>query len=54
MFLDGKEIISRWNHHGPTPDETEVTITGDVHKIVIHYCQADGYLELAFDWQGAL
>lgn len=51
VFLDGKEVISRWNHHGPTPDETEVTITGDVHRIVIHYCQADGYLELAFDLQ---
>lgn len=51
VFLDGKEVISRWNHHGPTPDATEVEVTEGVHEFVVHYCQEDGASALDFGWQ---
>jgi len=51
VFLDGREVISRWNHHGPTPDETEVDIPEGVHEWVVHYCQESGASALAFAWR---
>ena len=51
VFLDGKEVISRWNHHGPTPDRTEVEIAAGVHEFVIHYCQESGASALEFNWE---
>ncbi|HUU97081.1 MAG TPA: right-handed parallel beta-helix repeat-containing protein [Phycisphaerae bacterium] len=51
LFLDGKEVISRWNHHGPTPDRTEVEIAAGVHEFVIHYCQESGASALEFAWE---
>lgn len=50
LFLDGREIISRWNHHGPTPDEAEVTVTKGIHKIEVQYCQEDGAAALRINW----
>lgn len=50
LFLDGEEIISRWNHHGPTPDETTVGVTSGIHKIEVHYCQEDGAAALRVNW----
>lgn len=50
VFLDGKEVISRWNHHGPTPDRTEVKIRRGVHEFIIHYCQQTGASALEFGW----
>jgi len=51
VFLDGKEVISRWNHHGPTSDRTEVKIRPGVHRFVIHYCQESGASALEFNWR---
>jgi len=51
VFLDGKEIISRWNHHGPTPDTAELEIAEGVHDIEVHYCQEDGASALTVAWQ---
>ncbi len=50
VFLNGKEVISRWNHHGPTPDSTEVKIRRGVHEFIIHYCQQTGASALEFGW----
>ena len=51
VFLDGKEVISRWNHHGATPDAAEVEVTEGVHEFVVHYFQEDGGSALDFGWQ---
>lgn len=51
VFFDGKEVISRWTHHGPTPDQTEIDIAPGVHGFVIHYCQEGGASALTFGWQ---
>ncbi|MFQ5807097.1 MAG: right-handed parallel beta-helix repeat-containing protein [Phycisphaerae bacterium] len=51
VFLDGKEVISRWTHHGPTPDRTEIEIAQGGHEFVIHYCQEGGASALTFGWQ---
>lgn len=50
VFLDGKEIISRWDHHGPTPDEVEVDVADGVHKVEVHYCQETGAWALTLGW----
>jgi len=51
VFLDGKEVISRWNHHGPTPDHSDVAISAGVHEWTVYYCQEDGASALMFNWQ---
>ncbi|MBP7934381.1 MAG: hypothetical protein KA354_07000 [Phycisphaerae bacterium] len=51
VFLDGKEVISRWNHHGTTPDAAEVDVAEGVHEFIVHYCQEDGASTLDFGWQ---
>jgi len=51
VFLDGQEVVSRWNHHGPTPDQSEVEISRGVHEWTVHYCQEDGASALVFNWQ---
>ena len=51
VFVDRKEVISRWNHHGPTPDRTEVKLASGVHTFVIHYCQESGASALEFSWE---
>ncbi|HOW71469.1 MAG TPA: right-handed parallel beta-helix repeat-containing protein [Phycisphaerae bacterium] len=51
VFLDGKEVISRWNHHGTMSDATEVDVAEGVHEFVVHYCQEDGASTLDFGWQ---
>ena len=50
LRLDGKEIISRWNHHGPTPDAATVAVTGGVHTLEVQYCQEDGAAALRVSW----
>lgn len=50
LFLDGQEIISRWNHHGPTPDEATLVVTGGVHSLQVQYCQEDGAAALRVTW----
>ncbi len=51
VFVDGREAISRWNHHGPTPDSAEVDLAAGVHEFVVHYCQESGASALNFTWQ---
>ena len=51
VFLDAKEIITRWNHHGPTPDTAELEIAEGVHDIEVQYCQEDGASALTVGWQ---
>lgn len=51
VLVDGKEIISRWNHHGPTPDEEAVTLAEGVHDIRVEYCQESGAAVLRVDWR---
>ena len=50
LMLDGREIISRWNHHGPTPDEAALAVTGGLHTLEIQYCQEDGAAALRVSW----
>jgi hypothetical protein len=50
LFLDGKEIISRWNHHGPTPDEVTVSLDPGPHTLRVEYCQEDGAAVLRLNW----
>lgn len=51
VFVDGKEIISRWNHHGPTPDEAAIDLDDKVHEIRVEYCQESGAAVLRLDWR---
>lgn len=51
LFVDGKEVISRWNHHGATPDEAAVELAAGVHEIVVHYCQEFGGCVLLVGWE---
>jgi hypothetical protein len=51
VFVDGKELISRWNHHGPTPDEEAITLSEGVHEIRVEYCQESGAAVLRVDWR---
>ena len=51
LFVDGKEVISRWNHHGATPDEAAVELTAGMHEIVVHYCQEFGGCVLLVGWE---
>ena len=51
VFVDGKEVISRWNNHSPTGDEAEVDLTEGVHEFVVHYCQEGGASALSIGWQ---
>ena len=51
VFLDGREVISRWNHHGPTRDQTEVEVSAGVHEFIVHYCQEGGASALSLSWQ---
>jgi hypothetical protein len=50
VFVDGREVISRWNHHGPTPDEVSVPLEEGVHEIRVEYCQEGGAAILRLDW----
>ncbi len=50
LFLDGKGIVSRWNHHGPTPDEATVAVPGGIHTLQVQYCQEDGAAALRVTW----
>ncbi len=51
LFINDKEVISRWNHHGPAPDEAEVELDQGLHRIRVHYCQEDGASALSFSLQ---
>lgn len=51
VFVDGHELISRWNHHGPTPDEAAISLTAGVHTIRVQYCQESGAAVLRVDWR---
>ena len=51
VFVDGDEVISRWNHHGPTRDETVVSLKPGVHAIRVEYCQESGAAVLQVDWR---
>jgi parallel beta-helix repeat protein len=53
LLIDGKELISRWNHHGPTLDEEAVTLSAGVHEIQVDYCQESGAAILKVDWRRA-
>jgi len=50
LLLDGREIISRWNHHGPTADAATLTVTGGIHTVEVQYCQEDGAAALRVQW----
>ena len=50
VYLDGRAIISRWNHHGATADEARVRIKKGVHDLRVEYCQADGAAVLRLHW----
>lgn len=51
LYVDGKEVISRWNHHGATPDEATVDLNAGVHEIVVHYSQEFGGCVLRLSWE---
>lgn len=51
ILLDGKEVLKRWNNHGPTPDQVEIDITEGVHTWTVEYCQETGAYALAFNWR---
>jgi len=51
VFVDGKEVISRWNHHGAEADEATLDLDEKVHEIRVEYCQEDGGAVLRFDWR---
>lgn len=51
LFVNGKEVISHWNHHGPAPDQAEVELDSGIHRFVVHYCQEDGASALSFSLQ---
>lgn len=51
LFVDGKEVISRWNHHGAASDESTVDLSAGVHEIVVHYCQEFGGCVLLVNWE---
>jgi parallel beta-helix repeat protein len=51
LFVDGKELISRWNHHGPTADEAAITLNEGVHDIRVEYCQESGAAVLQVNWR---
>ena len=50
LFVDDKQIISRWNHHGPTSDNAAMNLDGGPHRIRVEYCQEDGAAVLRLDW----
>ena len=51
LFVDGEEVISRWNHHGPTKDEAAINLKPGVHQIRVEYCQESGAAVLQVDWR---
>jgi parallel beta-helix repeat protein len=50
LFVDDRQIISRWNHHGPTSDNAAVSLDAGSHAIRVEYCQEDGAAVLRLDW----
>jgi parallel beta-helix repeat protein len=53
VFVDGKLVIDRWNHHGATPDTAVVELTEGVHALRVEYCQESGGAVLRVDWNRA-
>jgi hypothetical protein len=51
VFVDGKEIISRWDHHSGTADSVELPISAGTHDLRVEYCQEDGAAQLRVDWK---
>jgi hypothetical protein len=51
LLVDGKPVIDRWNHHGPTPDSATVELSAGVHDLRVEYCQEAGAAVLRLDWR---
>jgi hypothetical protein len=51
LFIDGRETISRWNHHGATADRKLVVVSPGVHDLRVEYFQEDGAATLQVDWK---
>ena len=51
VSLDGREVLARWNRHGPARDQAEIEIPAGVHEFAVHYCQEGGASALSFSWQ---
>jgi parallel beta-helix repeat protein len=50
VLLDGKMVVNNWTHHGATGDSGQISVTGGVHEIEVHYCQEDGGAALSVHW----
>lgn len=51
VYVDGRMIIDRWNHHGATADSASIFMDDGPHTIRVEYCQEDGGAILKFDWR---
>jgi len=50
LFVDGKLLIQRWDHHGATPDNVPIDLDTGAHTFRVEYCQEDGAAVLRVDW----
>jgi parallel beta-helix repeat protein len=50
VYVDDKEIINNWTHHGATGDSATIDLDTGVHVIRVNYCQEDGGAALSLLW----
>ena len=54
LYFDGTQVISNWNNHGRTVDDTEVDmVAGKWYPVRLEYYQATGGAEVAFRWSAS-
>ncbi len=51
VYVDGRIVVNRWNHHGPTTDNAPVNLDAGPHTIRVEYCQEDGGAVLQIAWK---
>jgi len=54
VFVDGEQVIERWDIHGPTPDSATFKIDRDrAVELKVEHFEKDGYATLVFDIEAA-
>jgi hypothetical protein len=54
VFVDGKQVIERWDIHGPTPDAAVFEVDRDREvELKVEHFENDGYATLVFDIEAA-
>jgi parallel beta-helix repeat protein len=51
LFVDGREVISHWDHHPATSDTIEIPLSAGPHDMRVEYLHEDGAAQIRVDWK---